>query len=73
MNSFLVPSTVLAAWDYDPATQLRLLFTDGALYAYEGVPQILVEALLQSPSPGQFFNQRIRAHFPGHRITRLLS
>ena len=74
MNPFPVPSTVLSGWDYDTATsQLSLSFTDGAIYSYTAVPAQIVEALLRAPSPGKFFNTRIRRNFLHRQINAPLS
>jgi len=65
-----VDSENLSSLGYDAETQvLEIEFRNGRVYQYEGVPQRLVNELLQAPSKGQFFNSRIKGRYSYHRIS----
>ena len=54
MNVTAVESTTLATVAYDEAQELlRLEFRSQAIYQYLGVPALVHQALLSSPSKGQ--------------------
>ena len=70
MNVTAVVSTTLATVAYDEARELlRLEFRIQAIYQYWGVPALVHQALLSSPSKGSYFNQAIRAHFAYQRVS----
>lgn len=57
MNVTAVESTTLATVAYDEARELlRLEFRSQAIYQYWGVPALVHQALLSSPSKGIYFN-----------------
>lgn len=57
-------SSAIRFADYDPETQtLRLSFTGGGSYTFEGVPQDVYDALLASPSPGRYYAQSIKGQY----------
>lgn len=65
MHITRVASTTLARIAYDASRQLlHLEFRDRTVYQYLGVSADLHQALLHSPSKGQYFNRTIRGHFP---------
>ena len=65
MRVATVESTTLAAISYDEDGELlQLEFCSRAIYLYFGVPPVVHEALLDSPSKGKFFNQAIRGRYP---------
>ena len=60
----------LSSLGYDAASQvLEIEFRNGRVYQYEGVPQRLVDELLQTPSKGQYFNSQIKGRYSYHRIS----
>ena len=64
MRVATVASTTLATIAYDEARELlQLKFCNGAVYEYFGVPAAVHQALLDAPSRGRYFNDRIRGRF----------
>ena len=64
-----MPSSVIRAFDYDPAEhKLAVTFTTGRRYAYRDVPEAIVRGLRNATSKGSFFNRRIRDHFAFDRL-----
>jgi KTSC domain-containing protein len=64
-----VDSENLASLGYEPANRvLEIEFRNGRVYQYEGVPQRLVDELLQAPSKGQYFNSKIKGRYSYKRI-----
>jgi hypothetical protein len=71
MNVTAVESTTLATVAYDEARELlRLEFRSQAIYQYWGVPALVHQALLSSPSKGSYFNQVIRGRFAYQRVSQ---
>lgn len=71
MNVTAVESTTLATVAYDEAQELlRLEFRSQAIYQYWGVPALVHQALLSSPSKGSYFNQAIRGRFAYQRVSQ---
>jgi hypothetical protein len=59
-----MPSTVIRAFDYDPAERrLDVKFVSGRRYRYFEVPPETYEEMRRSFSKGEFFNARIRDRF----------
>ena len=48
----------------DDAETLTVLFRNARRYIYSGVPRALYDGLAKAASAGQFFNERIKGHFP---------
>ena len=72
MNVTAVESTTLATVAYDEARELlRLEFRSRAIYQYLGVPAVVHQALLCSPSKGSYFNQVIRGRFRYGRVSNV--
>jgi hypothetical protein len=70
MNVTAVESTTLATVAYDEARELlRLEFRSQAIYQCVGVPALVPQALLSSPSQGSYFNPALRARFRYHRVS----
>jgi hypothetical protein len=70
MNETPLHSSVLAGFRYDPdRQQLWLRFRNGDLYLYQMVPATVMQALLEAPSPGRYFNTAIRGSFPRLRLS----
>lgn len=60
-----MPSTIIRAFDYDPASrELDVLFTTGRRYVYRKVPPEAVEAFRRAFAKGRHFNARIRGRYP---------
>lgn len=69
MHSHTVESATLRTVAYDESSQqLHLEFRDGATYIYFDVPGFVYRALVGAPSKGQYFNMRVRNHFPHERL-----
>jgi len=61
-------STSLTSATYSTTRKvLDIEFQDRSVYRYFNVPVAHYEALLESPSPGNYFNAHIRQPFPHRR------
>ena len=70
MNEIPLYSSVLAGYQYDPdRQQLWLRFRGGDLYVFQMVPAAVVQALVDAPSQGRYFNTAIRGPFPCGRLS----
>jgi lysyl-tRNA synthetase, class II len=70
MNEIPLNSSVLAGLRYDPDhQQLWLRFQTQELYLYRMVPATVVQALIQAPSQGRYFNSAIRGRFEFHLLS----
>ncbi len=59
-----VESDVIHAIGYDPEIQLlEIIFNDGRIYQYRGVPPEVFEGLKQADSKGRYFQENIRDEF----------
>ena len=68
MNVTAVESSTLATIAYDGNRELlQLEFNSRAVYQYVGVPAVIYEELLRTPSKGSYFNQAIRWKFAYRR------
>jgi hypothetical protein len=64
MQSKRVASTVIAEVRYlDEKKTLEVLFHNGRVYRYLGVPPEEYEALIHADSVGRYFNQEIRTRY----------
>ncbi len=69
MKTTAVDSTMIRTVGYDAERQLlQIEFQNRSLYQYLDVPEAVYAELLQSPSKGTCFNQRIRAQFDFVRV-----
>lgn len=51
----------LAEIGYDSKTHtMEVMFTNGAVYEYDNVPESSYRAVLNAPSPGSVFDQKIK-------------
>jgi hypothetical protein len=58
-------SSTIGSAGYDAAlATLELEFVSGEVYQYFAVPERHFVALMAAESPGAYFNQHIRDHFP---------
>jgi hypothetical protein len=65
----VVDSQSLRSIGYDKRTgTLEVEFRTGGLYRYASVPVELWSDFLQAKSKGQFFQERVRDHFPTTRL-----
>ncbi len=63
-----MPSTVIQSFAYDPGKrELRVVFTSGRGYVYEGVPEDIYTAMRRSFSKGEYFNEHIRDRYAFRR------
>ncbi|MGL5873918.1 MAG: lysine--tRNA ligase [Xenococcaceae cyanobacterium] len=57
-------STVIKSFDYDAEKKiLKVEFSNGSIYLYRDVPQVIYKDLNDSPSKGQYFNSQIKDKF----------
>lgn len=64
-----MPSTVLAAIDYDVDSQtLTLRYTSGQAYHYKGVPEIVYKDLKASRVKGRFLRFFIKDKYPFEKL-----
>lgn len=64
-----VTSSRIATIGYDPATaELEIVFKEGMIYRYRGVPEHLFRTFLGVVSKGRFYDGVIRDKFPHIRI-----
>ena len=70
MKEIPLNSSALSACAYDPQRQfLWIHFRTGERYVYQTIPAAVVQALLQAPSQGQYYNSTIRNKFPFERLS----
>lgn len=64
-----VTSSRIAELGYDPATAvLEIVFKEGSIYRYRGVPERVFRTFLSVVSKGRFYDGVIRNKFPETRI-----
>jgi lysyl-tRNA synthetase class 2 len=64
-----MPSTVIRSFSYDPArAELLIEFQSGRQYVYCDVPEEIYTAMKAAFAKGEFFNSRVRDHYPFRRI-----
>lgn len=57
-------SQVIKEAQYDEGTRtMTLTFPSGAVYAYDGVPVEVFQALTTAPSAGSYYHEKVRNHF----------
>jgi hypothetical protein len=60
---------MMASAGYHPTARvLEIEFATGAVYHYFDVPLDVYQDLLDAPSQGRFFHNRIRGIFECHRV-----
>lgn len=68
-ESYTVNSSNLQAVEYDPDTLvLRVTFTNGGQYEYEGVLQEIVDEMMSADSQGSYFHRNVRMNYPYTKI-----
>lgn len=71
MRRHPVESSAIDSVGYDPATAvLEIAFTSGEVYRYFAVPPSVHRGLMDAPSAGTFFAQRIRHVYPDEHVRR---
>jgi KTSC domain len=74
MTRVMLRSSMMVSTGYDSATRvLEIEFATGAVYHYFDVPLDVYQDLLDAPSQGQVFHNRIRGIFECHRVTYEIS
>lgn len=64
-----MPSSVIRRFDYDPPRKrLRVTFTSGDVYDYEGVPPEVVADFRAAFSKGRFFGPNIRDRYAYRKV-----
>lgn len=59
----------IRAVGYDPKSQaLEVEFSNGTVYVYSGVSQEVYRRLMNAPTPGSFFEERIADEFSSRRV-----
>jgi KTSC domain-containing protein len=59
-----MPSSVVARFSYDPVKSiLKVIYTSGAIYEYEDVPEDVYKAMKSSFSKGTFLNIEIKGRY----------
>lgn len=66
---FYRSSSFITNVSWDPNSEILMLrFVSGSTWAYHNVPQDEYEALVRSPSVGEYFNKNIRNKYPSESI-----
>lgn len=69
MDMVSIDSSHLRAVGYDPKDEeLRVEFSSGAVFVYEGVPEAVFDGLMSSASKGSYFHGNIRNVYPNHEV-----
>ncbi len=64
METWSVSSSAISKIGYDESThQMRITFTSGSTYTYQGVPPSVVDAFLSAGSKGWFYHNRIKGRY----------
>ena len=59
----------IRAVGYDPKSQaLEVEFSNGTVYVYSGVSPEVYRRLMNAPTPGSFFEERIADEFSSRRV-----
>ncbi len=66
-----MPSSVIRAFDHDPAAQrLTIAFVSGRIYVFDAVPAPVADAFRRAESKGDFFDAEIRNHYRHRELRR---
>jgi hypothetical protein len=64
-----MPSTVIAAMEYDPAGQtLKISYVSGQVYLYKGVPEKVYKELKASRVKGRYLRFFVKDRFAFEKI-----
>jgi hypothetical protein len=73
MRRVLVKSNSIVAVVYhDSAGLLGVQFVDGTAYVFSGVPESVVDGLVNADSAGRYFNEHIKPSFAATPVPRLV-
>jgi hypothetical protein len=65
-----MPSAVIAAYDYDAATEtLTIRYPSGKVYNYLNVPEQVFAAMRSTMVKGIWFNRHIKGKYPFEEVT----
>lgn len=67
MNMIPVSSSNLSAVGYENNT-LYVVFHNGSLYSYAGVPRHIYEGLMSAPSHGKYLATYVKGTYPYTRL-----
>jgi lysyl-tRNA synthetase class 2 len=66
---FYRSSSFITNVSWDPDSEILLLrFVSGSTWAYHDVPEDIYEALVRSPSVGEYFNKHVRNKYASESI-----
>ena len=69
MERTAIRSREIAIVGYDRESyRLEIAFRRGGVYHYENVPEFVYEDLLQAPSQGTYFEDKIKSVFPCTKV-----
>jgi len=69
INSFAMPSSVVAAIRYDVTTStLRVIYVSGSVYDYKQVPEKIYRDMRTASSKGEFLNNHIKPNYEFEKI-----
>ena len=69
INSYAMPSSVVAAIRYDTTTStLRVIYVSGSVYDYKQVPEKVYKEMRTASSKGEFLNKRIKPNYEFEKI-----
>ncbi len=69
MERVYVSSRDIRSVGYDPATStLEIEFNSGGVYQYEGVPELVHDALMSAGSKGSYFHADIKGRYPFKKV-----
>lgn len=64
-----IESSMITHVGYDEGKELlRIRFTKGAEYEYQGVPKVVHDALMKAPSIGSHFHRKIKKSYGSIRV-----
>lgn len=65
MGWVAVSSSAVEAYAYDePSSRLKVRWSGGREYEYDGVTRDVLEGFVSAESKGRFLSERVRADFP---------
>lgn len=69
MNLIPVSSSNIDQVGYDASTEtMQVVFQNGSVYEYRGVPQGEYDALMSAPSLGSYLNRNIRNNYAYEKL-----
>ena len=69
MQRRIVSSSSVASVGYEPKSRtLEIEFHSGSVYEYQEVPPEVFRGLMEAPSVGRYFANKIRGQYPSTRL-----